>query len=116
VQPVGNYAVRLTFDDGHDTGIFTWKFPLGDRSGRKTNAGQSTSPNLRTRVISRTGLDQAFLLGFGSVYLIRCICLFRPRWKIVGLGQFPDHPCHDAADKTALFCVLAVFMVRSISV
>lgn len=26
VLPVGNYAVRLAFDDGHDTGIFTWKF------------------------------------------------------------------------------------------
>lgn len=26
VLPVGNYAVRLVFDDGHDTGIFTWKF------------------------------------------------------------------------------------------
>lgn len=24
VQPTGNYAVRLAFDDGHDTGIFTW--------------------------------------------------------------------------------------------
>ncbi|RTL93508.1 DUF971 domain-containing protein [Ancylobacter aquaticus] len=22
--PVGNYAVRLIFDDGHSTGIFTW--------------------------------------------------------------------------------------------
>jgi DUF971 family protein len=22
--PVGNYAVRIAFDDGHDTGIFTW--------------------------------------------------------------------------------------------
>ena len=26
VLPVGNYAVRLVFDDGHDTVIFTWKF------------------------------------------------------------------------------------------
>ncbi|OCW57927.1 gamma-butyrobetaine hydroxylase-like domain-containing protein [Hoeflea olei] len=26
VLPVGNYAVRLTFDDGHDTGIYTWAF------------------------------------------------------------------------------------------
>lgn len=26
VLPVGNYAVRLAFDDGHDTGIFTWAF------------------------------------------------------------------------------------------
>jgi DUF971 family protein len=23
-QPVGRYAVRLVFDDGHDSGIFTW--------------------------------------------------------------------------------------------
>ncbi|HEY1992376.1 MAG TPA: DUF971 domain-containing protein [Gammaproteobacteria bacterium] len=24
VEPVGNYAVRLRFDDGHDTGLFSW--------------------------------------------------------------------------------------------
>ena len=24
VQPVGNYAVRLIFDDGHNTGLYTW--------------------------------------------------------------------------------------------
>jgi len=24
VWPVGNYAVRLVFDDGHDTGIYSW--------------------------------------------------------------------------------------------
>lgn len=24
VQEVGSYAVRLVFDDGHDTGIYTW--------------------------------------------------------------------------------------------
>lgn len=26
VQPVGNYAVRLLFDDTHSTGIFTWDY------------------------------------------------------------------------------------------
>jgi DUF971 family protein len=26
VEPVGNYAVRLTFSDGHDTGLFTWRY------------------------------------------------------------------------------------------
>lgn len=26
VEPVGNYAVRLVFDDGHSTGIFTWGY------------------------------------------------------------------------------------------
>lgn len=25
-QLVGRYAVRLVFDDGHDTGIFTWSY------------------------------------------------------------------------------------------
>lgn len=26
IQPVGNYAIRLIFDDGHDTGLFTWTY------------------------------------------------------------------------------------------
>ena len=26
VAPVGNYAVRLQFDDMHDTGIYTWRY------------------------------------------------------------------------------------------
>lgn len=26
IEPVGNYAVRLTFDDSHDTGIFSWEY------------------------------------------------------------------------------------------
>ena len=26
VEPVGNYAVRLVFDDGHDTGIYSWRY------------------------------------------------------------------------------------------
>jgi DUF971 family protein len=25
MTPVGNYAIRLTFADGHQTGIFPWK-------------------------------------------------------------------------------------------
>lgn len=25
VEPVGNYAVRLIFDDGHGTGLYTWE-------------------------------------------------------------------------------------------
>ncbi|MBK5957283.1 hypothetical protein CCR97_03540 [Rhodoplanes elegans] len=28
VQPTGNYAVRLVFDDMHDTGIFSWDYLL----------------------------------------------------------------------------------------
>jgi DUF971 family protein len=29
VEPVGQYAVKLVFDDGHDTGLYTWKY-LGE--------------------------------------------------------------------------------------
>jgi DUF971 family protein len=26
IEPVGNYAVRLHFDDGHNTGLYTWSY------------------------------------------------------------------------------------------
>jgi DUF971 family protein len=26
VEPVGHYAVRLVFDDGHDTGLYSWSY------------------------------------------------------------------------------------------
>ena len=26
VEPIGNYAVRLLFDDGHDTGLYTFAY------------------------------------------------------------------------------------------
>ena len=26
VEPVGQYAVKLVFDDGHDTGLYTWGY------------------------------------------------------------------------------------------
>jgi DUF971 family protein len=26
IEPVGNYAVRLVFDDLHDTGIYSWDY------------------------------------------------------------------------------------------
>ncbi|MDY0136247.1 MAG: DUF971 domain-containing protein [Thiomicrospira sp.] len=32
ISPVGNYAVRLHFSDGHDSGIYTWErlYDLGE--------------------------------------------------------------------------------------
>lgn len=37
IEPVGNYAVRLRFDDMHDTGIYGWDylFELGSRRDEK---------------------------------------------------------------------------------
>ena len=26
IEPVGNYAVRLVFSDGHNTGLYTWEY------------------------------------------------------------------------------------------
>jgi DUF971 family protein len=37
VDPIGQYAVRLVFDDGHDSGLFTWKYlyELGQEQPRR---------------------------------------------------------------------------------
>ncbi len=26
IEPVGNYAIKIVFSDGHDTGIYSWKY------------------------------------------------------------------------------------------
>jgi DUF971 family protein len=26
LDPIGNYAIRITFDDGHNTGLYTWTY------------------------------------------------------------------------------------------
>jgi len=36
IEPVGNYAVRIIFDDGHSTGIYSW--PYLYRLGRDGDA------------------------------------------------------------------------------
>jgi DUF971 family protein len=40
IEPVGNYAVRIVFDDFHDTGIFTWTYlhTLGHEKGARWQA------------------------------------------------------------------------------
>ena len=40
VEPVGHYAVKLTFDDMHDTGIFGWDYlrELGETGEAKMQA------------------------------------------------------------------------------
>jgi DUF971 family protein len=37
IEPVGQYAVKLVFDDGHDTGLYTWKYlhELGREHAKK---------------------------------------------------------------------------------
>jgi len=40
IEPVGNYAVKIRFDDLHDTGIFSWKYlyELGEAQEEKWQA------------------------------------------------------------------------------
>ncbi|MEJ1978457.1 MAG: DUF971 domain-containing protein [Acetobacteraceae bacterium] len=40
VDPIGHYAIRIQFDDGHDTGIFTWDYllQLGQERDRRWQA------------------------------------------------------------------------------
>jgi len=33
LEPVGNYAVRIIFDDGHDSGLYSWDY-LSELGGR----------------------------------------------------------------------------------
>ena len=40
IEPVGNYAVKLTFSDGHDTGLYSWDI-LNEFSRNHTQLWQS---------------------------------------------------------------------------
>ena len=52
IEPVGNYAVRLRFDDLHATGIYTWD--LLERMGRDGEAMMAAyESELDTRGLSR---------------------------------------------------------------
>ena len=39
-EPVGRYAVRIRFDDGHDSGLFTWTYlrELAEQKDRRMSA------------------------------------------------------------------------------
>lgn len=41
VEPVGHYAIRIRFSDGHDTGIYSWKYLHGlcRTHGKPVDAG-----------------------------------------------------------------------------
>jgi DUF971 family protein len=52
VEPVGHYAVKLTFDDMHDTGIYAWDYlrELGETGEAKM---QAYLDELSTKGLSR---------------------------------------------------------------
>jgi DUF971 family protein len=62
IQQSGNYAIQITFDDGHDSGIFTWDylFELGSNQTdnwanylqRLHQANQSRDPDTQVVKLS----------------------------------------------------------------
>ena len=54
IQPQGHYAIKITFSDGHDSGIFSWEYLFQLGEGHQENweqylaelhaAGKSRSP------------------------------------------------------------------------
>lgn len=57
IKPVGNYALQLVFDDGHDTGLYSWDYlyALGTEREKKwqqyidrlSAAGASRDPDVQ---------------------------------------------------------------------
>lgn len=56
IEPIGNYALKFTYDDGHDSGLYTWEY-LSDLCQNKErywkkyleeleNAGAQRAPNV----------------------------------------------------------------------
>ncbi|WP_110455679.1 gamma-butyrobetaine hydroxylase-like domain-containing protein [Shewanella algidipiscicola] len=52
ITPVGNYAVKLVFDDGHDTGLFSWKI-LYDLATNQVELWEKYLARLRAAKASR---------------------------------------------------------------
>ena len=52
VEPVGNYAIKISFDDLHDTGIFSWQY-LYDLGANQENLLDSYLDRLSELGLSR---------------------------------------------------------------
>lgn len=58
VEPVGNYAVRLSFDDGHSTGIYTYRY-LKTLDGERERIWPEYLAELEAKGLSRDRPGQA---------------------------------------------------------
>jgi len=55
LQPVGHYAVKLVFDDGHDSGIYSWQY-LKQLSEQQSGLWQQYLTQLEQANANRDGL------------------------------------------------------------
>jgi len=56
IEPVGRYAVRIVFDDGHDSGLYTWRV-LNELSRQKDEKWQRYLDRLAASGCSRAGVQ-----------------------------------------------------------
>jgi DUF971 family protein len=52
LEPVGNYAVRIMFTDGHDTGLYVWEY-LREIGEEKEQRWQEYLKDLAAKRLSR---------------------------------------------------------------
>jgi DUF971 family protein len=52
IEPVGNYAARIVFDDGHDTGLYTWTY-LRELGEQREQRWQDYLAELAAKRLSR---------------------------------------------------------------
>ena len=63
VQPSGNYAIKIIFDDGHDSGLYTWDY-LRDLCQNHDQYWQTYLQKLQDAGESRNdGLDRPRLIS-----------------------------------------------------
>lgn len=53
IEPVGNYAVRITFDDMHNTGIFSWNY-FNEMGANQNELWATYLADLEGKGLSRT--------------------------------------------------------------
>jgi DUF971 family protein len=46
IETVGDYAIQITWDDGHNTGIYSWEYLSELEKGEKENKDQKYKPLL----------------------------------------------------------------------
>ena len=53
IESIGNYAIRIKFDDGHETGIYSWEF-LHNLSINKSQIWESYLNRIKEKKLSRS--------------------------------------------------------------
>ncbi len=60
IEPVGNYAIRLVFSDGHDSGIYSWSYL------RELSSSFDTNWNQYLRELAATNSSRLAKIPIGS--------------------------------------------------